>query len=65
MTALLLFVNILEEAIETGEVVYTCSRDITQECDSVSKAVYNWADWLAQQDEEDNTVVRTSHGLKI
>ena len=39
MTASVIFINMLEEALEKGEELHTCSYDITRAFDSVSKNV--------------------------
>ena len=76
MTASLMFINMLEEAIEKGEVLHTCSWDITRAFDSVSKNVMRmawtrlgvpqeWADWLVKLDETGMTAVRTPHAAQI
>ena len=43
MTASLMFINMLEETIEKGEFLHTCSWDITRAFDSVSKNVMHMA----------------------
>ena len=43
MTASLTFINMLEEVIEKGEVLHTCSWDITRAFDSVSENVMRMA----------------------
>ena len=43
MTASLLFIIMLEEAFENGEVLHTCSWDITRAFDSVSKNIMRMA----------------------
>ena len=76
MTASLLFINMLEEALEKGEVLHTCSWDITRAFDSVSKNIMKmawarlgvpqeWANWLVQLDDGGMTVVRTPHAIKV
>ena len=76
MTASLMFINMLEEVIKKGEVLHTCSWDITRAFDSVCKNVMRiawtrlgvpqeWADWLVRLDEEGITAVRTPHAIEI
>ena len=75
MTASLMFINMLEEALEKGEELHTFSWDITRAFDSVSKNVMRmawtrlglpkeWANWLVQLDEQGMTAVRTPHAVK-
>ena len=76
MSASPLFINKLEEALEKGEVLHTCSWDITIAFDSVSKNMMRiawtrlgvpqeWANRLVQLNEGGMTVVRTPHAKKM
>ena len=71
-----MFINMLEEVIEKGKVLHTCSWDITRAFDSVSKNVMRmawarlgvpqeWADWLVRLDEDGMTAVRTPHAIRV
>ena len=57
MTASLLFINMLEEALEKGEVLHTCSWDITRAFDSVSKTIMKMA-WARL-----NTLLRSGKSI--
>ena len=74
MTASTLFINMLEDAIEHGRPLHTCTWDITRAFDSVSKNVMRiawsrlgvpdiWLQWLVGMDEGGMTVVRTPHAV--
>ena len=74
MTASTLFINMLEDAIERGRPLHTCTWDITRAFDSVSKNVMRiaWSrlgvpdillQWLVGMDEGGMTVVRTPHAV--
>ena len=79
MTASTLFINMLEDAIERGRPLHTCTWDITRAFDSVSKNAMRiawsrlgvsdiWLQWLVRMDEAGMTVVRTpmqsTHGIR-
>ena len=74
MTASTLFINMLEDAIERGRPLHTCTWDITRAFDSVSKNAMRiawsrlgvpdiWLQWLIRMDETGMTVVRTPHAV--
>ena len=74
MTASTLFINMLEDAIERGRPLHTCTWDITRAFDSVSKNVMRiawsrlgvpdiWLQWLVGMDEGGMTVVRTPQAV--
>jgi Ulp1 family protease len=76
MTASTLFINTLEDAIEKGQPLHTCTWDITKAFDSVSKNVMklawtrlgvpdDWVRWLVGMDEKGTTTVRTPHAIDI
>jgi hypothetical protein len=76
MTASMLFINSLEDAIENGQPLHTCTWDITKAFDSVSKNVMklawtrlgvpeDWVQWLVGMDEHGTTIVRTPHSIGI
>ena len=76
MTASALFINTLEDAIEKGQSLHTCTWDITKAFDSVSKNVMklawtrlgvpdDWVQWLVGMDEKGTTTVRTPHAIDI
>ena len=76
MTASTLFINTLEDAIEKGQPLHTCTWDITKAFDSVSKNVMklawtrlgvpdDWVQWLVGMDEKGTTTVRTPHAIDI
>ena len=76
MTASTLFINMLEDAIEHGRPLHTCTWDITKAFDSVSKNVMRlawsrlgvpdvWIQWLVGMDEGGMTVVRTPHAVDV
>jgi len=76
MTASTLFINTLEDAIEKGQPLHTCTWDITKAFDSVSKNVMklawtrlgvpdDWVQWIVGMDEKGTTTVRTPHAVDI
>jgi len=76
MTASTLFINSLEDAIEQGLPLQTCTWDITKAFDSVSKNIMRlawtrlgvpeeWVQWLVKMDENGTTTVRTPHSIKV
>ena len=76
MTASLLFINMLEDAIENDMLLHGCSWDITKAFDNVSKNIMklawtrlgvpeSWVNWLVAMDATGLTVVRTPHAIKM
>ena len=74
MTASTLFINMLEDAIERGRPLHTCTWDITRAFDSVSTNAMRipwsrlgvphiWLQWLVRMDETGMTVVRTPNAV--
>ena len=74
MTASTLFINMLEDAVERGHPLHTCTWDITKAFDSVTKNVMKlawtrlgvpdeWVQWLVGLDEKGTTTVRTPHAI--
>jgi len=75
MTASLMFINAIEEAVEKDEAIHISSWDITRAFDSVSKNIMRlawarlgvptpWVNWLVGLDEKGVSVVRTPHAIK-
>ena len=76
MTASLLFINMLEDAIENDAPAHVCSWDITRAFDSVAKNIMRlawsrlgvpqeWVEWLVAMDVNGLTVVRTPKAIKV
>ena len=76
MTASLMFINAIEEAVEKDEPLHVSSWDITRAFDSVSKNIIrlawsrlgvpaSWVQWLVGLDERGTLVVRTPHAIRV